>query len=733
MRGTTRQLGAALAICAALVVTMAVTEAGALTCDVTKVRVTTRTLNRNGDQIDNDSIAIYFSIDDMVGNWNENNFYLDNSGIDDFKQGAIDEFVQTFSTPYPVYPTVFKRLRIKNNKSPADTWGFAGFKVDIWCNGATNWYSIYSNRGVIDELGQSEDYSTEVGVAGTDAYSGDHEVFWLINVGDHDADGEANDLVTCNDDITHFDAECSVRARVEDSGNTELLGNELVNSWWDVGSTTFVNPLERQYGEGYEETVFVDNFWRWFYMSGSFTHGDVDHAKLVLSNCSGDVQPCSMQTDYLHATVMQAWGKQTYDPYPYFRAHIYEGDRAYLGNNGWLEVNAGSASVQTWYERYYGFGGAHWHVESWQDSEHPKQQMGPACGYMSADMILSTRGFNYEEISTDDPYADAERWEEAAAIAHLEWGYKTMCCGSWNCCDDVENCVSDIDLDTDTDRDVCSSANYTSWWRWDRCDYNYPDTDTVTSNDKMCVASDRYFWRDGTDPDTEYGTDNDTSGERFPYLINYNGEIVWTCRPGVDDDGDSDIDETDHSEFWSDHTPEDTDTTDTDIPTPTKGIRGATNNTVARFLTILDTSGNSEWENYKDTDCGFNPLTDHYWGTISVTDALSYGYGMYFAWNHRVGLCGGWDTDTTDTDTVILGSAGGAHYSVIDGYEKIYHPLTGGAAYWDYLYFVADPNSPVKSPGTDHTYESVDNIGFTKEDFENTVKSVTIWNYDYFL
>ena len=100
-----------------------------------------------------------------------------------------------------------------------------------------------------------------------------------------------------------------------------------------------------------------------------------------------------------------------------------------------------------------------------------------------------------------------------------------------------------------------------------------------------------------------------------------------------------------------------------------------------------------------------------------------------------MGLCGGWDSDTSDTDTTIFGSLGGGHYSVIDGVERIYHPGTPGgpAGAYDYLYFISDPNSPLGPAGTEYNSEAVDNIGFTRQDFMDTVKGVSIWNYDYFL
>ena len=116
------------------------------------------------------------------------------------------------------------------------------------------------------------------------------------------------------------------------------------------------------------------------------------------------------------------------------------------------------------------------------------------------------------------------------------------------------------------------------------------------------------------------------------------------------------------------------------------------------------------------SSCGLNPTVDHWFTstspTMSVVDALGYGFGMFFVWSHKVGECGT------------------AHYSVIDGYERIYRPSIDA---YEYLFFVGDPMGPFVSADTDWWAEGVDNVGFSQEDFESTVSSVSIWNYDFYI
>lgn len=485
----------------------------------------------------------------------ESSFYLNNTGVEDFKQGAIDEFIHHYTT-LPSFPTDFQRLYIAN-VSEIDLWGMAGFKLEIKCSGQSAWWGIYSNRGVFQILGDQPNrevgYLTSVGAAGTDSYNGDHEVFWLMNIGDHDGDGVPDDLANCNEDTPANDVECRVQAALTASSGADLVTPwRLTENWWDVGNDTYINPLEMQYGEtwGTGPDDQTDNIWRWFWTSKSFTHSAVASARLKLDSCTHSVLegPCTMQANYLHATVMQAWGKQSWTPFPYFRSHVYEGD--FTNTSGWLSVTTGSDSVTTNNVRYYQIQGTYSHVEASQDSEHSSQQMSPACGYKSVDMILSTRGFPYENIATepqfDEPaFDDAVTWEEATAVAHLVWGYKTMCCGSWDCCGDAADCSSNIP----PYYDKCDSTNYTQWWTWDRCVWAPDDP----SGAKLCVGGtpsdgrEKYFWRDGTDLNTTI-----EEVERFPHLIDYNGEIHWECKNGIDDDGDGALDFADDpDEFWT--------------------------------------------------------------------------------------------------------------------------------------------------------------------------------------
>ncbi|MCK9464053.1 MAG: hypothetical protein M0R80_30920 [Proteobacteria bacterium] len=487
-------VGLSLAICAALAVTTVVSSAEALTCNVTDIRVTTRTLNSDdvhpaplvvdGAEVAEGNIMFYFG---TATTWTYG-FALNNSGVEDFRQGAIDEFTQHYSTSLPVFPTHFQRIKI-GSLSTTELWGMAGFKVEIKCSGQSAWWGIYTNRGLNKVLGGLPNfgsvYSTSVGVAGTDSYNGDHEVFWLMNIGDHDADGIPDDLANCN---SGGDVKCRVQAILSDANRNDIANAvwPLTESWWDMGNSTFVNPLQAQQpGEYHEEpdplnpanTIDVyttDNIWRWFYTSNGqdpILHSAIASARLRLDQCTMPITDCTMQTNYVHATALQAWGKQSYTPYPYFRSHIYEGDFNTTDAGGWLTVT-GAADVDfvaTYNKRYYGFSGTHWHVENTQDSEHMTQQFKISCGYKSTDMILSTRGFPYENIATDpqfdDPaFAGAETWEEAIAVAHLVWGYKTMCCGSWDCCDDASDCTSSL-----SGNPKCTAANIADWWTKPRC------------------------------------------------------------------------------------------------------------------------------------------------------------------------------------------------------------------------------------------------------------------------
>jgi hypothetical protein len=181
--------------------------------------------------------------------------------------------------------------------------------------------------------------------------------------------------------------------------------------------------------------------------------------------------------------------------------------------------------------------------------------------------------------------------------------------------------------------------------------------------------------------------------------------------PTDDDDADGLTDGADWpEEFW---------TTNSDILNDEDAvcIRGANSDVLRKFLE--DQVSGSIAEGYStghsgDPSCQFNPSIDHWFGyTKSVVDSLSVGYGVIFTWNHH-----------------INDGCGASHYSVVDGFESIYHPST---ATYDYLFFISDPNLPWTGAGSDMGYEGMDNVGFSGDDFYNTVNSVTIWNYDFYL
>jgi hypothetical protein len=704
MSERTRLLGAALALCAALVVTMAVAEAEALTCNVDGVRVTTRTFTKAGSSIVDSGSSVRFRFNDGGSTWPvAYTFYLDNPGVEDFKEGAIDEFTKRWGTGKPVYPTDFQRFQIEA-RANLDTWGLSGLKVEIMCEGvSSDWKPIFVNRGVNTNLTWNSPpyrYESSVGSAGSDSYNGAHEVFWLINIGDTfvlpQPDGVPDDLSNCDETTGPGDVECRMGAVLVDGANATIIDTPLTESWWDVnddGVNDIVNPLEYTPPEE-NANLATDNFWRWFWTSGSFTHNAVSKAKLVLSDCTHTVGPpggegnCFMQADYLHADVMQAWAASGYTT-PRFRAHVYEGD---FGPNGRMEIPPGNTgatdSVETNHSRlktiYYYYP----HVESQQDSEHTFNQETNACGYMSADMILSTRGFSPEEIWNTPPFDEADTWQEASAIAHLVWGYKEMCCGSWDCCADPTDCRSTTIVNHVGTLTQCDASNFTGWWLSDRCDWDPASDDWCygRSDDSGSSARDRYFWRD------QNGTNYITEAERWPFLIDYDGVIQWDGEPGVDDDGNGTID--DNTDFWG-------------------AIKGAKSEILGKFLVDQVPNPATEWELHGSYDCNNDPVTlDDWFGGMTVVESLDMGYGMFFSWSHSVNVC-----------------EDGVHYSTIDGYEYIYHP---GTASYDYLFFIGNPNEPRGVPGDEWSYDAMDNTGFTRDDFERTVQGIGIWNYDFY-
>ena len=304
---------------------------------------------------------------------------------------------------------------------------------------------------------------------------------------------------------------------------------------------------------------------------------------------------------------------------------------------------------------------------------------------MSEDMILSTRGFSYESIPNTPPFDEADIWEEASALAHLVWGYKTMCCGTWNCCSDVENCASTLILNP-----LCRSNNAWQWWTkgtGGRCILD-------PGAGKYCRNDDHYFWRDLD------GDGNLEDSERYPVFIDYNGVIHWISE-GIhdfDDDGDGVTDEIAENGFWN-------------------LLGGATYQILGKFLVDRVLNPTTEWSNYDGSgSCEINPLDDGWFSnTMSVVDSLDLGYGMFFGWSGVIGTCDD------------------GHYSVIDGYEKIYHPNppVGGSS-WDYLFLVSNTFAAGVDTGAGFDLESMDNHGFTQHDFMNTVKGVVIWNYDFY-
>jgi hypothetical protein len=538
MSDRTRLLGAALALCAALVVTMAVTEAGAYPCNVDRIRVTTRTSSIEGSGYP-DSSSVYFRFGTSLS-W-FNSFYLNNPGIDDFKEGAIDEFVKEWTSNKPVYPTNFQRLRIEAH-SPSNAWGLTGMKLEFMCEGTTSWNTLFVNRGINTNLEDGTTtwyYETSVGSAGSDTYNGAHEVFWLFNIGDNSMfpNGIPDDLSNCDEDSPTADVECRMGAVLVDGANATIVDTQLTESWWDVnrnGGLDIVNPLEYTPPEE-NSNAFTNNFWRWFWTSGNFTHNAVNKARLVLSDCTHSILPvnegnCSMQADYLHADVMQSWAYSTYANLR-FMAHVYEGD---FGIDGYMTIPPGNTGakdyVETTASRLKNIWYTESHVESQQDSEHEYNQQANACGYMSTDMILSTRGFSTEEISNAPPFDEADTWQEAAALAHLVWGYKEMCCGSWNCCPDPSNCLSLTIPGHIGTWTKCGSTNYMAWWTSSRCDWDPSSNDycfgrpgSVDPTDPPSTwAWDNFFWRN-QNTDLEV-----TESERWTALINYNGEIQWT-------------------------------------------------------------------------------------------------------------------------------------------------------------------------------------------------------------
>jgi hypothetical protein len=367
-----------------------------------------------------------------------------------------------------------------------------------------------------------------------------------------------------------------------------------------------------------------------------------------------------MQTNYLHANVMQAWAAQSGTPS--FRAHVYEGD--FDTTDGWMSVSSGNTvEIETSNSRLKAIVNMSAHSESQQDSEHTYNQEVNACGYMSEDMILSTRGFSKEEISDTPPFDDADTWQEASAIAHLVWGYKTMCCGSWDCCEDVEDCQSNIAPSYPD----CTSSNYTQWWTWARCDID-------TASGEYCSDDTRFFWRDDDLP-----PDGVQENDRFTDLIDYDGVVAT-------------IDST----FWS-------------------KIGGAVSYVLGKFLMEQDTSGTSTWDIQGDSGCGNDPVNDALWfgSAMTVVDALDLGYGMFLGW-----------------DGVVDGNCGsGTHYSVIDGYERIYHPDN---ANYDYLFFIGNPNAPSGDAGAEWDFDMMDNHGLDIADYDDNVQRVGIWDYDFY-